>query len=73
MQLVFQIVKMALNLGKLWVMKSGKRYGIWSITELWVFPANGIGGHQKSWVIRGYGFPQRWVMTESTVVKASEN
>ena len=33
-----------------------------------VFPANGIGGHQKSWIIRVYGFPQRWVMTESTVI-----
>ena len=32
-----------------------------------VFPANGIGGHQKSWVIRVYGFPKRWVMTELTV------
>ena len=48
-------------------MKSGYRYGIWGFTELCVFPANRIGRHQKSWVIRVYVFPQRLVMTELTV------
>ena len=33
----------------------------------WVFPANGVGGCQKPWVITGYGLSQRWVMTKSTV------
>ena len=51
-----------------WVMKSGYRYGLWGFIELWVFPANGIGGHQNPWGITGYGFPRRWVRTESTVV-----
>ena len=46
-------------------MNSGYRYGLWGFTELWVISANGFGGHQKSWVITGYGLPQRW---ESTVV-----
>ena len=48
-------------------MKSGYMYGLWGFIELWVFPANGIGGHQNPWDITGYGFPQRWVRTESTV------
>ena len=54
-------------LGKIWVMKSGYRYGIWDFIELWDFPANGIDGHQKPWGITGYGFPQRWVKAELTV------
>ena len=49
-------------------MKSGYRYGLWGFIELWVFPANRIGGHQNPWVITGFGFPQRWVRTESTVL-----
>ena len=49
-------------------MNSGYRYGLWGFTELWVISANGFGGHQKSWVIIDYGLPQRWVMTESTVL-----
>ena len=49
-------------------MKSGYGYGLWGFTELWVFPANGIGGHQNPWGITGYGFPRRWVRTESTVI-----
>ena len=48
-------------------MKSGYMYGLWGFIELWVFPANGIGGHQNPWGITGYGFPRRWVRTESTV------
>jgi hypothetical protein len=48
-------------------MKSGYGYGLWDLTELWVFPANGVGGCQNPWVITGYGLSQRWVMTESTV------
>ena len=43
------------------------RYGLWDFTELWDFPANGVGGCQKPWVTTGYGLSQRWVMTESTV------
>ena len=53
--------------GEVWVMKSGYRYGLWDFTELWGFPANGVGGCQKPWVTTGYGLSQRWVMTESTV------
>jgi hypothetical protein len=57
--------------GKVWVMKSGYGYGLWDLTELWEFPANGVGasGCQNLWVITGYGLSQRWVMTESTVVQ----
>jgi hypothetical protein len=54
--------------GKVWVMKSGYGYGLWDLTELWDFPAKGVGGCQNPWVITGYGLSQRWVMTESTVV-----
>ena len=36
-------------------MKSGYRYGLWGFTELWDFPANGVGGCQKPWVIKIMG------------------
>ena len=54
-------------LSKIWVMKSRYRYGIWDFIELWDFPVNRIGGHQKPWGITGYGFPWRRVKVESTV------
>ena len=41
--------------GKVWVMKSRYRYGLWGFTELWDFPANGVGGCQKPWVIKIMG------------------
>ena len=66
----FYIVKITSDLcgtGKVWVMKSGKRYGLWDFTKIWVIPANQVSGCQKSWVITGYGLSERWVMTESTV------
>ena len=50
-------------------MKSGYWYGFWHLTELWVFPANGVGGCQNLWVFTVYGLSERWVMTESTVVR----
>ena len=49
------------------VMKWGYRYGVMGFIVSWVFPANGVGGCQKPWVITGYGLSQRWVMTKSTV------
>ena len=51
-------------------MKSGKRYGLWDFTEIWVIPASQVSGCQKSWVITGYGLSERWVMTESTVYQS---
>ena len=49
-------------------MKSGYGYGLWHLTELWVFPVNGVGGCQNPWVFTVYGLSERWVMTESTVL-----
>jgi hypothetical protein len=30
-------------------------YGLWDSTELWVIPANQVGGCQIPWVFTGYG------------------
>ena len=43
----------------------GMGYGIWeSLVHL---AGNQLGGHEKVWVIGGYGLSQVWVKTETTV------
>ena len=40
----------------------------WVLESYGLLPSNRVGGCPKLWVIRGYGFSQRWVMTELTVL-----
>ena len=43
----------------------GMGYGIWeSLVHL---AGNRLGGHEKVWVMGGYGLSQVWVKTEATV------
>jgi hypothetical protein len=51
----------------LWVMvcEIGMGYGVWeSLVHL---AGNQLGGHEKVWVMRGYGLLEVWVKTEATV------
>jgi len=41
-------------------------YGIWE--SLACLSGNRLSGHEKIWLIRGYGLSQVWVKTETTVV-----
>ncbi|KAF8226153.1 hypothetical protein L208DRAFT_1303375, partial [Tricholoma matsutake] len=41
-------------------------YGIWE--SLVLLAGNQLGGHEKVWVMRGYGLSQVWVKTEMTVI-----
>ena len=62
-----QSSKIPIKIGYLWVTTPPKNHGLWSMGELWVIPANQLGGREISWVITEYGLPQVWVRTESTV------
>jgi hypothetical protein len=43
----------------------GMDYGIWeSLVRL---AGNRLGGHEKVWLMGGYGLSQVWVKTEATV------
>jgi len=47
------------------VRQKGMGYGIWeSLVHL---AGNQLGGHEKVWVMGGYGLLQVWVKTEATV------
>jgi hypothetical protein len=51
----------------LWVMvrQIGMGYGVWeSLVHL---AGNRVGGHEKVWVMGGYGLLEVWVKTEATV------
>jgi hypothetical protein len=51
-----------------WVMarRNSMDYGIrQSLARL---SGNRLGGHEKVWLIRGYGLSQVWVKTETTVL-----
>jgi hypothetical protein len=51
-----------------WVMvrQNSMDYGVWeSLAHL---GGNRLGGHEKVWLMGGYGLSQVWVKTESTVL-----
>jgi hypothetical protein len=55
-----------------WVMdcRNGMDYGVWeSLAHL---SGNRLGGHEKIWLIGGYGLLQVWVKTETTVLSKNE-
>jgi hypothetical protein len=50
------------------VCEIGMGYGVWeSLVHL---AGNRLGGHEKVWVMGGYGLLEVWVKTEATVVRA---
>jgi len=49
--------------------RRGMGYGLWSPMGYGLhFPAHQVGGPAELWDITGYGFPQVWVKTGSTVL-----